>query len=232
MRRGGVLAVGTESAYALAASVSVESALERVVRIKRRPVGKPLLALIADREQLAPLVRVVPPWAEAVLNTCWPGPLTVIFPAQPTVSPVLTAGAAGTTAGTGAATTEAAAGMTMVPTAADAAAAGTAAATGIGVRQPAPSFLRALLRHTGPLTGTSANRSGAAPCLTAEEVRASLGDDVDVILDTGPAPGGQPSTLLSVVDAPVILRAGPVSAREIQSALSDTGLTVAVRDGE
>ena len=197
VRRGGLLAVGTESAYALAASVSVAQALDRVVRVKRRPSGKPVLVLTADRSQLNALVSAVPSWAEAVLDAWWPGPLTVIFPAQPQLSPVLTAG-------TGA----------------------------IGVREPAPAFLRALLRHTGPLTGTSANRSGDAPCLTAGEVRVSLGDDVDLILDTGPAPGGRPSTLFSVVDKPVILRRGPVSAHDIQSVLLETGLTVEVQDGE
>ncbi len=197
VRRGGLLAVGTESTYALAASVSVAQALDRVVRVKRRPSGKPVLVLIADRNQLDALVSAVPSWAETVLNAWWPGSLTVIFSAQPRLSPVLTAGT------------------------------GT-----IGVREPAPALLRDLLRHTGPLTGTSANRSGDAPCLTAKEVRASLGDDVDLILDTGPAPGDRPSTLFSVADKPVILRTGPVSAHDIRSVLLEHGLTVEVQDGE
>ncbi len=197
VRGGGLLAVGTESSYALATSVSVARALDRVVKAKRRPAGKPVLVLIADRSQLDDLASAVPPWAEPVLDAWWPGPLTVIFPAHPSLSPVLTAGT------------------------------GT-----IGVREPAPAFLRTLLQHTGPLTGTSANRSGDRSCLTAEEVRVSLGDDVDVILDTGPAPGRQPSTLLSVADKPIILRAGPVSAHDIQSVLLETGLTVEVRSGE
>ncbi len=194
VRHGGLLAVATESTYAIAASVSVAHALDRVVKVKRRPSGKPILVLIADRNQLNALVNAVPSWAEAVLNAWWPGPLTVIFPAQSHVSPVLTAGT------------------------------GT-----IGVREPAPAFLRTLLHHTGPLTGTSANRSGDVPCRTAEEVRASLGRDVDMILDTGPAPGHPPSTLFSVVDKPVMLRTGPVSAREIQSVLLEAGLTVEVQ---
>lgn len=194
VRQGGLLAVATESTYAVAASVSVTHALDRVVEVKRRPSGKPILVLIADRTQLDVLVHVVPSWAEAVLNAWWPGPLTVIFPAHPHVSHALTAGT------------------------------GT-----IGIREPAPAFLRTLLRHTGPLTGTSANRSGAMPCATAKEVQTSLGHDIDLILDTGPAPGHRPSTLLSVVDKPVMLRTGPVSAREIQSVLSEAGLAVEVQ---
>lgn len=195
VRRGGLLAVGTESSYALAASVLALQALDRVVDAKKRPSGKPLLVLIGERSQLDTLAGPVPSWVRMMVNEFWPGPLTVIVPAQSGLSPVLTA-----RTGT------------------------------IGVREPAPAFLRALLRHTGPLTGTSANRSGQVPCLTTEEVETSLGRDVDLILDTGPSPGNRPSTLLSVVDEPAILRAGPVSANEIQRVLSNIGLLVPVRE--
>lgn len=195
VRRGGLLAVGTESSYALAASVSVHHALDRVVEAKGRPSGKPLLVLIGERSQFDSLAGSVPVWVRTMVDEFWPGPLTVIVPAQTGVSPVLTAGT------------------------------GT-----IGVREPAPAFLRSLLRHTGPLTGTSANRSGQAPCLTAGEVDAALGHDVDLILDTGPAPGSRPSTLLNVVNEPAILRAGPVSGEEIQRVLSKIGLLVSIRE--
>lgn len=195
VHRGGLLAVGTESSYALAASVSNPTALDRVIDAKERPPGKPLLVLIGERSQLDALAGSVPSWFHAMINEFWPGPLTVIVPAQPGLSPVLTAGT------------------------------GT-----IGIREPAPAFLRALLRHTGPLTGTSANRSGQAPCLTAQEVEAALGHDVDLILDTGPASGNPPSTLLSMVDEPAVLRGGPVSAKEIRRVLSRIGLLVSVRE--
>lgn len=195
VRRGGLLAVGTESSYALAASVSSPTALDRVIHAKERPSGKPLLVLIGEQGQLDALAGSVPSWFHAMINEFWPGPLTVIVPAQHGLSPVLTAGT------------------------------GT-----IGIREPAPAFLRALLRHTGPLTGTSANRSGQPSCLTAEEVDAALGHDVDLILDAGPAPGNPPSTLLSVVDEPAVLRKGPVSAKEIQRVLSQFGLLVSVRE--
>ncbi len=191
VRGGGLLAVGTESSYALAASVSVSHAPDRVVRAKSRPSGKPLLVLIGERSQLDSLASSIPSWVDTMVNEFWPGPLTVIFSAQPEVSPVLTAGT------------------------------GT-----IGVREPAPPFLRSLLQHTGPLTGTSANRSGHVPCLTADEVEAALGHHVDLILDTGSSPGNRPSTLLSVVDEPLILREGPVSAAEIQRVLTKIGHTV------
>ncbi|MXX10179.1 MAG: threonylcarbamoyl-AMP synthase [Nitrospira sp. SB0677_bin_15] len=195
VHRGGLLAVGTESSYALAASVFNPMALDRVSNAKERPSGKPLLVLIGERSQLDTLAGSVPSWFHEMINEFWPGPLTVIVPARPGLSSVLTA-----ETGT------------------------------IGIREPAPAFLRTLLRHTGPLTGTSANLSGQIPCLTAEEVEAALGHDVDLILDTGPATGNRPSTLLSVVDEPAILRAGPVSVEEIQGVLSQIGLLVPVKE--
>lgn len=150
--------------------------------------------LIGERSQFDSLAGPVPSWVRLMVDEFWPGPLTVVVPAQKEMSSVLTAGT------------------------------GT-----IGIREPAPAFLRALLRHTGPLTGTSANLSGQAPCLTADEVQASLGHDVDLILDTGPATGNHPSTLLSVVDEPAILRVGPVSMEAIQRVLSNIGLLVPVK---
>ncbi|MDE0486583.1 MAG: L-threonylcarbamoyladenylate synthase [Nitrospira sp.] len=194
VHQGGLLAVGTESSYALAASASNPTALDRVINAKERPSGKPLLVLIGERSQLDTLAGSVPSWFHAMINEFWPGPLTVIVPAQPGLSPVLTAGT-----------------------------------VTIGIREPGSAFLRSLLRQTGPLTGTSANLSGQPPCLTADEVEVSLGRDVDLILDTGPATGNRPSTLLSVVDGPAILRAGPVSVEEIQRVLSNVGLLVPVR---
>ena len=92
VRRGGLLAVGTESSYALAASVSMPHALDRVVDAKKRPSGKPLLVLIGERSQLETLAGSIPSWVHAMVNEFWPGPLTVIVPAQPGLSSVLTAG--------------------------------------------------------------------------------------------------------------------------------------------
>ncbi len=83
----------------------------------------------------------------------------------------------------------------------------------VGVRMPDHPAALALLRLTGPLAVTSANRSGQPPARTAAEAAAQLGDAVAVILDAGPAPGGQPSTVVDCTAAPPrILRAGPVSA--------------------
>jgi len=89
----------------------------------------------------------------------------------------------------------------------------------IGVRCPAHSRLRSLLREAGPLAVTSANRHGKPPLHTAEEVREQFGADVSVVVDGGRC-DGQPSTVVSLVGArPICVREGAVSFVEIEAFL-------------
>jgi L-threonylcarbamoyladenylate synthase len=90
----------------------------------------------------------------------------------------------------------------------------------VGVRQPDHPVVAQLLALTGPLAVTSANRSGEPNTLTAQEVLAQLEGRIDLILDGGRVNGGVPSTVVDVTGSePVILRAGPVSAEDIEKAL-------------
>ena len=88
----------------------------------------------------------------------------------------------------------------------------------VGVRIPNHEWLRALIRRLRrPLAATSANLSGQPPALTADEVTAQIDERVPLILDAGPAPGGQPSTVVDCTGPePVILRPGPISEEDIR----------------
>ena len=94
----------------------------------------------------------------------------------------------------------------------------TAGTAKIGVRVSSHPVAAALTRAVGsPITGTSANISGRPGCVTAEEVYASLGKGVDLILDGGKTMGGKGSTILDVtVNPPVIIREGMISREQIQ----------------
>jgi tRNA threonylcarbamoyl adenosine modification protein (Sua5/YciO/YrdC/YwlC family) len=82
-------------------------------------------------------------------------------------------------------------------------------ASTIGLRCPDDEDLRGLLRLTGPLVTTSANKHGEPPCTTADEVRAALGDDFEVL--DGGVRNGTPSTVVDATRTPVrVLREGPV----------------------
>ena len=83
----------------------------------------------------------------------------------------------------------------------------------IGLRWPAASFAAALPeRFEKPVTATSANRSGQAAAINADEVRSQLGESVDILVDGGQLPARGGSTLLDLTrDMPVLLREGPIS---------------------
>jgi L-threonylcarbamoyladenylate synthase len=91
----------------------------------------------------------------------------------------------------------------------------------VGVRVPDHELALALLEATGPLAVTSANPAGRTSPLSAMDVLATLGGALDLLLDGGEAPGGKPSTVVDCTkDEPYVLRAGPISARDILAALS------------
>lgn len=79
----------------------------------------------------------------------------------------------------------------------------------VGIRVPDHPVARKLLVATGPLSVTSANRSGERDVLNDVEARAVFGDEVAVYL-TGRSPGGLASTVVDVTEGNlVILREGP-----------------------
>jgi len=86
----------------------------------------------------------------------------------------------------------------------------------ISVRVPDHDLLRSLLARTGPLASTSANRHGAPPALTAAEVMATFGDELDGVLDGGRC-GGVASTIIDVSEVPPrVLRPGPVPGEALR----------------
>lgn len=92
----------------------------------------------------------------------------------------------------------------------------------VGLRIPDHPLALALLRAVAqPLAVTSANLSGQPPARTATEARAQLAGRVSMIVDGGPAPGGQPSTVLDLTQSPpVILRPGPITWEDLQQTMS------------
>ena len=89
---GGVMAVPTETFYALAVNPFDESALARLFTLKARPPEKPVLVLIAGPEMLSRLALKVPEGAFRLMARFWPGPLTLILPARLDLPPLLTGG--------------------------------------------------------------------------------------------------------------------------------------------
>jgi L-threonylcarbamoyladenylate synthase len=137
----------------------------------------PLLLLVDSRAMVSSVTSAIPAPASELMERHWPGALTLVLPASPSVPVEVTAGT------------------------------GT-----VGVRVSAHPVAQALVRaFGGPVTAPSANPTGVAPPVTADEVLAHFDGVVELILDGGATPGGAPSTVLDVtVEPPRVLRQGAV----------------------
>ncbi len=89
----------------------------------------------------------------------------------------------------------------------------------VAIRMPAHPVARALIREAGvPIAAPSANPFGYVSPTTAEHVRETLGDRIDLILDGGPCPIGMESTIVSMAGAqPELLRPGSLPLSDIEA---------------
>jgi L-threonylcarbamoyladenylate synthase len=87
----------------------------------------------------------------------------------------------------------------------------------VAVRMPLHPVALDLLRRTGPMAVSSANRHGLPPATTADEAQGQLGDAIDVYLDGGPCADNVPSTILDLTGTvPRMLRAGMLSVDDLR----------------
>ncbi|MEV3977332.1 L-threonylcarbamoyladenylate synthase [Nonomuraea sp. NPDC003560] len=87
----------------------------------------------------------------------------------------------------------------------------------VAVRMPLHPVALDLLKETGPMAVSSANRSGAPAATTAEEAEEQLGDSVAVYLDGGKTTDNTPSTILDLTTAvPRMLRRGAIPVEKLR----------------
>src|SRR6266480_1622505 len=112
----------------------------------------------------------------------------------------------------------------------------------VAVRMPLHEITLELLKETGPLAVSSANRSGAPPATTAADAEAQLGEAVAVYLDGGPCSGDVPSTIVDLTGAvPNLLRRGVISIARLREVVTlavddewledESGAATAAADG-
>lgn len=91
----------------------------------------------------------------------------------------------------------------------------------VAVRMPLHEVALEVLKETGPLAVSSANRSGQPPAATAAGAREQLGDSVAVYLDGGPCPGDVPSTIVDLTGTvPRLLRAGVIGVERLRTVVT------------
>jgi len=102
----------------------------------------------------------------------------------------------------------------------------------VAVRMPDHELTRDLIDRVGPLAVSSANRTGLPPASDADQAEEMLGDTLDVILDAGRSPGGEPSTIVDATgEEPRLLRLGAIPVARIDELLARHGLSLAL-EGE
>jgi L-threonylcarbamoyladenylate synthase len=92
LRQGGMVVVPTRHLYGLAVDALNPPAIERVFAAKQRPLGQPLLILVAARDDVRKYAQAIDAKAEALMDVFWPGKLTMILEARPILPPPLTGG--------------------------------------------------------------------------------------------------------------------------------------------
>jgi L-threonylcarbamoyladenylate synthase len=93
----------------------------------------------------------------------------------------------------------------------------------IGVRMPNhPLALEIIEKAGGAIACTSANRSGEPPATSAAALAAAIGSEIDLTIDGGLAPGGVPSTVITIAgDRLTVVREGAIPARDLERVWAD-----------
>ena len=174
--RGGLVVLPTDTVYGIAADAFDETAVAALLAAKGRGRQMPPPVLVGEVATLDGLATDVPDGARRLVETFWPGGLTIILRAQPSLQWDL-----GDTGGT------------------------------VALRMPDHPVALALLKRTGPLAVSSANRSGSPAAQDVTDAARQLGEPVSVYLDGGSVPGGVASTIVDAT-GPVlrVVRAGAV----------------------
>ncbi|MBX3134479.1 MAG: threonylcarbamoyl-AMP synthase [Gemmatimonadaceae bacterium] len=92
IRRGGLVAMPTETVYGLAGNALSPESIARIYAAKGRPAQNPLIAHVADAAQARSLAAEWPTMAQALAERFWPGPLTLVVRRKATVPAALSAG--------------------------------------------------------------------------------------------------------------------------------------------
>ncbi len=82
LQSGEVVAFPTETVYGLGADATNDRAAARIFEVKGRPSFNPLIVHFESLEAAAREIETNP-WAEALAEAFWPGPLTLVLPRRP-----------------------------------------------------------------------------------------------------------------------------------------------------
>lgn len=92
LRRGGLVALPTETVYGLAGDARNAETVARMFAVKGRPATHPVIVHLPDAGSVDSWAAAVPGWARQLTDAIWPGPLTLILQRAPGVLDAVTGG--------------------------------------------------------------------------------------------------------------------------------------------
>ncbi len=198
---GGVIVVPTDTVYGVACDPFNEAAVAKIYQLKRRPRTKALQILMSSVSDLEKLGLYLPNPLDVLAEKFLPGGYSPIARAKK--DSVATRLATLCKADESSEQNKIQAEATQ------------------GVRVPDCPELMKILRVTGPLAASSANRSGNESADSVEEAVAAFGDEIPLYLNAGPTRSHVASTVVgadaSDKDGIVILREGVISEEQIRA---------------
>lgn len=195
LRAGGLVVFPTETVYGLGADAGSDAAVAGIFRAKGRPSDHPLIVHVAagakGTQALSHFAQPLPPFAEKLVRTFWPGPLTLIVTRQPGVG----AAAAGGQGTIGLRCPAHAVAQALLEACAE----------------------RGVLGLAGP----SANRFGRVSPTTAQHVQDEFGDELLIVDGGACAVGIESTIVDCSRGAPVLLRPGAITRDQVETACGE-----------
>jgi L-threonylcarbamoyladenylate synthase len=182
VQQGDLIVLPTDTVYGLGADAFSPGAVTTLLAAKGRGRDMPPPVLVGTVRAGVALIDDLGPYGKDLIDEFWPGGLTLVCHATPTLHWDL-----GDTRGT------------------------------VAVRMPLHPVALDLLRETGPLAVSSANRTGWPAATTADDASEQLGEEIAVYLDGGECAGPVPSTIVDLTGGlPRLLRTGAVSIEKLR----------------
>ena len=185
-RAGELIVLPTDTVYGIGADAFTPAAVTTMLAAKGRGRNMPPPVLVGTARAAAALVDDLGAFGQDLIDEFWPGALTLVFRASPTLLWDL-----GDTKGT------------------------------VALRMPLHAVALDVLKQTGPLAVSSANRHGHPSAVTVDQAEEQLGEAVSVYLDGGPCADNVPSTILDLTGTiPTLLRAGAIPVDRLRTVAS------------
>ncbi len=188
LQQGELVAFPTDTVYGLGADAVNEQAILKVFKLKQRSLNLPLIVHIPNIDHLSIWAdcHKLQPDVFKLIETFWPGPVTVVVKKAAEVSSLITAGQ-----------------------------------DSIALRIPNhPIALELLKNFNSGIVGTSANLSGHNSLISSTQVIKEFNNNVFVLEEEGYiGEFGVESTIVSLVEEPMVLRQGAVTVAQLKSCL-------------